>query len=140
MDSHSTRGSKGDFDGIVVRLGDTAEEFVGSHEDRLEFVELHVFGEAGGGDLNQVSNLVLVTNPYPDVKGGLSIKSESRAGYWHECRERGGTKSCVDASLRDASTREQGETCGIKMEANDLGETRVKGPKAGERGGLSYSR
>ena len=68
---------------------------------------------------------------------GLSIESESRAGYWHECRERGGTKSCVDASLQGASTREQGETCGIKMEANDIGETRVKGPKAGERGGLS---
>ena len=71
---------------------------------------------------------------------GLSIESESRAGYWHECRERGGTKSCVDVSLQGPSTREQGETCGIKMEANDLGESRVKGPKAGERGGLSYSR
>ena len=81
-----------------------------------------------------------VTNPYPDVRWGLSIESESRAGYWHGCRERGGTKSCVDASLRGASTREQGETCGIKMEANDLGETRVKGPKAGKRRGLSYSR
>ena len=83
---------------------------------------------------------ISVTNPYPDVRWGLSIESESRAGYWHECRERGGTKSCVDTSLRGASTREQGETCGIKMEANDLGETRVKGPKAGEGGGLSYSR
>ena len=72
--------------------------------------------------------------------GDLVFESESHAGYWHECRERGGAKSCVDASLRDASTREQGETCRIKMEANDLGETRVKGPKAGERGGLSYSR
>jgi len=38
------------------------------------------------------------------------------------------------------SIREQGETCGVKKEANDLGETRVKGPKAGEREGLSYSR
>jgi len=59
VDSHGAGGSKGDFDGIVVRLRDAAEEFVGSHKDRLEFVELRVFGEAGGGDLNQVSNLVL---------------------------------------------------------------------------------
>jgi len=59
MNSHSTGGSKGDFDGVVVHLGDAAEEFVGSYEDRLEFVELRVFGEAGGGDLNQVSNFVL---------------------------------------------------------------------------------
>ena len=59
MDSHSTRESKGDFDSIVVRLGDTAEEFVGSQEDRLEFIELGVFGEAGGGDLDKVPNIVL---------------------------------------------------------------------------------
>jgi len=59
MDSHSTRGSKGDFDGIVVGLGDAPEEFVGSQEDRLEFIELRVFGEAGGGDLDEVSNVVL---------------------------------------------------------------------------------
>jgi len=42
------------------------------------------------------------------------------------------TKGCVYASLRGAGTREQGETCMVKVEANDLGETRVKGPKAGE--------
>jgi len=59
VDSYSAGGSKGDFDGIVVRLGDAAEEFVGSHKDRLKFVELRVFGEARGGDINQVSNLVL---------------------------------------------------------------------------------
>ena len=59
MDSHSTRGSKGDFDSIVVHLRDAAEEFVGSQEDRLEFIELSVFGEAGAGDLDEVSNVVL---------------------------------------------------------------------------------
>jgi len=59
MDSHGTRGSKGNFDGVVVHLRDAAEEFIGSHEDRLEFVELRVFGEAGGRDLDQVSNFVL---------------------------------------------------------------------------------
>jgi len=59
MDSHSTRGSKGDFNGEVVHLKNTAEEFVGSQEDRLEFIELGVFGEAGGGDLDKVPNIVL---------------------------------------------------------------------------------
>jgi len=60
MDSHTSRRSKGNFDGIVVRLGDAAEEFIGSHEDRFEFVKLHVFGKAAGRDLDQVSNLVLI--------------------------------------------------------------------------------
>jgi len=59
VDSHGAGGSKGDFDGIVVRLRDTEKEFVGSQEDRLEFIELSVFGEAGGGDLDKVSNVVL---------------------------------------------------------------------------------
>jgi len=59
MDSHSSRGSKEDFDGVVVRLGDAAEEFVWSQEDRLDFVELSVFGKAGGRYLDQVSYLVL---------------------------------------------------------------------------------
>ena len=59
MDSHSTRGSKGDFDGVVVCLWDTTEEFVGSQEDWLEFIALSVFGKAGGGDLDEDANIVL---------------------------------------------------------------------------------
>jgi len=59
VDSHSTRGSEGNFDGVVVYLRDAAEEFIESHEDRLEFVKLRVFREAAGRDLDQVSNLVL---------------------------------------------------------------------------------
>jgi len=51
----------------------------------------------------------------------------------------GGVKNPY-VSLRGAGTREQGETCGVGVEANNLGETRVKGSKAGEREGLSYSR
>jgi len=59
VDSHSTGGSKGDIDGVVVHLGDAAKEFLGSQEDRLKFVELRVFGKARGRDLDEVSNVVL---------------------------------------------------------------------------------
>jgi len=59
VDSYSTRGSNEDLNSIVVYLRDAAEEFVGSHRDRLKFVELSVLGEAGGGDLDKICNIVL---------------------------------------------------------------------------------
>ena len=59
MDSNKTRESKRDFDHIVVGLGHTAEDLVRSHKDWLKFVKLSLFREAGGGDLDEVSNIVL---------------------------------------------------------------------------------
>jgi len=59
VDHNKTGGSKGNLNRIVVGLGEAAEDLVWSHKDRLKFIELSLFREAGGEDLNQVSNLVL---------------------------------------------------------------------------------
>ena len=59
MDCDEAGGSKGDLDCIVVSLRHAAEDLVRSHKDRLEFVKLSLSGEAGGRDLDEVSNVVL---------------------------------------------------------------------------------
>jgi len=59
VDSDETGGGKGNLDRIVVGLGHAAEDLVGSHKDRLEFVIVSLFREAGGGDLDEISNIVL---------------------------------------------------------------------------------
>jgi len=59
MDSDEARGSEGDLDHVVVGFKHAAKDLVRSHKDRLEFVKLSLFREAGGGDLDEVSNIVL---------------------------------------------------------------------------------
>ena len=59
VDRNETGGSKGNLDHIVVGLGHVVEDLVGSHKDRLRFVKLSLFREAGGGDLDEISNIVL---------------------------------------------------------------------------------
>jgi len=59
VDRNKTRGSKGDLKRIVVSLRHAEEHLVGSHKDRLEFVKLSLFGEAGGRDHNELFNIVL---------------------------------------------------------------------------------
>ena len=59
VDCDETGESKGNLDRIVVGLGQAVEDLVWSPKDRLQFRELSVLWEAGGENLNQVSNLVL---------------------------------------------------------------------------------
>jgi len=59
VDCNETGESKGNLDRIVVGLRHAAEDLVRSHKDRLEFVKLSLFREAGGGDLDEISNVVL---------------------------------------------------------------------------------
>jgi len=59
VDCNETGGSKGNLDHIVVGLRHAAEDLVGSYKDRLEFVKLSLFRKAGGGDLDEISNVVL---------------------------------------------------------------------------------
>jgi len=59
-------------------------------------------------------------------------------------RQRGTRTRVVHESsgsvCKGAGTREWGETRCVKVGTSDLGETSVEGSKAGEWGGLSYSR
>jgi len=59
VDRDEAGGSKRDLDCIVIGLRHAVEDLVGSYKDRLEFVKLSLFREAGGEDLDEVSNVVL---------------------------------------------------------------------------------
>jgi len=59
VDRNETGESKENLDRIVVSLRHAAEDLAGSYKDRLEFVKLSLFREAGGGDLDEISNVVL---------------------------------------------------------------------------------
>ena len=52
--------------------------------------------------------IATITNPYRNVSSGTGIGSERRARYWHECRERRGTKTRVYASLQGGGYKRTG--------------------------------
>jgi len=59
VDHNETEGSKGNLDHMVVGLRHAVEDLLGSYKNRLEFVKLSLFRAAAGGDLDEISNVVL---------------------------------------------------------------------------------